>query len=105
MAPCGTLGFAAPEQISPAFGTIGFTTDIYAIGGIAFYLLTGRSSHDGNMVLDTVTDEDVCLPDSNRAQAVSKLAVVAKLALRKAVSERPSSVDALVRLLSRSGSC
>ncbi len=30
----GTPGFAAPEQIDPAFGSIGSRTDIYAIGGL-----------------------------------------------------------------------
>jgi eukaryotic-like serine/threonine-protein kinase len=95
----GTLGFAAPEQISPVFGTIGIPTDVYAIGGLAFYLLTGQSPHDGNRVLDTVTDEDVCLPDSIRTSSESKLAAVAKLAMRKAVDRRPQSVGILGRLL------
>ncbi len=53
-APGGTLGFAAPEQISPAFGSIGVATDIYAIGGLAFYLLTGQSPHDSSSLLDTL---------------------------------------------------
>ena len=38
----GTLGFAAPAQVSPAFCRLGSATDIYAIGGQAYYLLTGR---------------------------------------------------------------
>ena len=97
--PGGTLGFAAPEQISSAFGTISFATDIYAIGGIAFYLLTGHSPHDGNMVLDTVSDEDVQLANSNLTQAESKLAAIAKLALKKAVDCRPKSLAELVPLL------
>lgn len=97
--PGGTLGFAAPEQISSAFGTISFATDIYAIGGIAFYLLTGHSPHDGSMVLDTVSDEDVQLANSNLTQAESKLADIAKLALKKAVDCRPKSVAELVPLL------
>ena len=98
--PGGTLGFAAPEQISPAFGTISFATDIYAIGGIAFYLLTGRSPHDGELMLDTVTDDDVRLPNCSRTPAESKLVAVARLALKKAVDCRPQSVVDLVPLLS-----
>lgn len=95
----GTLGFAAPEQILSAFGTISFATDVYAIGGIAFYLLTGRTPHDWSSLLDTVTDDDVCLPNSKRAPSESKLMAVAKLALKKAVNCRPQCVGELARLL------
>jgi eukaryotic-like serine/threonine-protein kinase len=97
----GTLGFAAPEQISPAFGTISFATDIYAIGGIAFYLLTGRSPHDANSLFDTVTDDDVCLNNFNCTPAESKLVEVANLALRKAVKHRPGTVIDLAEILAR----
>ena len=82
------------------FGSISFATDIYAIGGLAYYLLTSRSPHDGNPLLDTVTDADVRLPDSPRTPAESRLAKVAKLALRKSVNDRPQSVRELARLLS-----
>ena len=95
----GTLGFAAPEQISPAFGTIGFTTDIYAIGGLAFYLLTGQSPHDGNSLIDTVADEDLILPNTPFTPAGEKLVAVAKLALKKAINRRPHSIAELVPLL------
>ena len=97
--PGGTLGFAAPEQISPAFGTIGVPTDIYAIGGLAFYLLTGRSPHDGNSLLDTVADEDLLLPNTPVTPAEAKLVAVAKFALKKAITSRPHSVKELVPLL------
>ncbi len=97
--PGGTLGFAAPAQISAAFGAISFATDIYAIGGIAFYLLTGRSPHDVGSVLDTVTDDDVHLPDSHHTQAESRLLAVARLALKKAIDYRPDSVDELAAML------
>lgn len=100
--PGGTLGFAAPEQISSAFGAISFATDIYAIGGIAFYLLTGRSPHDVNSVLDTVADYDVRLPGSVMLSANSKLAAVAALALKKPVNNRPQSAGVLIKILSDS---
>ncbi|QEG02624.1 hypothetical protein Mal15_67450 [Stieleria maiorica] len=38
----GTLGFAAPEQIAPAFGRISPQTDIYAIGGLIHWYLYGK---------------------------------------------------------------
>lgn len=95
----GTLGFAAPEQISPAFGTIGFTTDIYAIGGLAFYLLTGKSPHDSSLPLDTVSDEDLIVPNAPVTPAETKLVAVAKFATKKAINSRPHSVSELVPLL------
>lgn len=96
----GTLGFAAPEQISPAFGKISFATDIYAIGGLAFYLLTGQSPHDGELLLGTVTDDEVVLSNSPLNASEARLAAVANRALKKAVDCRPRSVAELVTLLS-----
>ncbi len=96
----GTLGFAAPEQISPSFGTIGFTTDIYAIGGLAFYLLARQSPHDSSSLLDTVSDEDLVISHAPGTLAEAKLVAVAKLALKKAISSRPRSVTDLSRYLS-----
>ena len=99
VSPGGTLGFAAPEQISPAFGTLGLATDIYAIGGIAFYLLTGQSPHDSSLLLDTVSDEDLIIPNTPVTPAEAKLVAVAKFALKKAITFRPHSVAELVPLL------
>src|SRR5436190_4334802 len=42
-----TLAFAAPEQLSPAFGPIGPWTDIYGFAATAFTILTGISLTDG----------------------------------------------------------
>ena len=95
----GTLGFAAPEQISPAFGSISYATDIYAIGGLAFYLLNGRSPHESGSLLDTVADEDLIVPNAPCTPAESKLVAIAKFALKKAVDSRPCSVTELVPLL------
>ncbi|MCU0719098.1 MAG: protein kinase [Pirellula sp.] len=99
VSPGGTLGFAAPEQISPAFGAIGFTTDIYAIGGLAFYLLTGQSPHDSSSLLDTVSDEDFKVPKVPGTLAEAKLVAVAKITLKKAISSRPHSVSEVIPLL------
>ncbi len=43
----GTPGFAAPEQIDPAFGSIGPKTDIYAIGGLLHWLICRRPPNQG----------------------------------------------------------
>jgi len=97
----GTLGFAAPEQVSPAFGHVSPATDIYAIGGLAHFLLTGLGPHDGKVssLMDTVSDDDIAVAKSPSNAAESKFASVANLALKKAIISRPSSVRELAALL------
>ncbi|TWT74877.1 protein kinase domain-containing protein [Allorhodopirellula solitaria] len=51
----GTLGFAAPEQITPAFGSISFKTDIYAIGGLLHWVLFRQPPNAGQSFEDTLT--------------------------------------------------
>lgn len=96
----GTLGYAAPEQISTSLGLIGPTTDIYAIGGLAHFLLMGVGPHQGkaNALLDTVSDKDVVI-EMPLSAAERKLADVARMALKKAVNSRVQSVGALLEVL------
>ena len=95
----GTLGFAAPEQISSAFGKISCCTDIYAIGGLAYYLLTGQSPHSDHAILDTLSERDVVLTKPLGQQAEAKLVAVANLTLKKSINQRPISVGELLRML------
>lgn len=43
----GTLGFMAPEQLDPTFGSIGPATDVFGLGAVLFALLTGRAPYFG----------------------------------------------------------
>ncbi|MEO8268462.1 MAG: hypothetical protein ABI557_02005, partial [Aureliella sp.] len=98
----GTLGFAAPEQISSAFGEIGPATDIYAIGGLAYYLLTGCAPHGtlSGAMGETLSDEDVTIDRQYTLGANAKLAKVAHAALKKAIADRPKFVGDLLKLFS-----
>ncbi|MGV3607240.1 MAG: protein kinase domain-containing protein [Planctomycetaceae bacterium] len=99
----GTLGYAPPEQMASVFGKIGPAADIYAIGGLAYFLLTGKAPHysKSDALGDTLSEDDVLLPDASRSQdpAKAKLLEVACIALRKAVSQRPKAVRELTMLL------
>ncbi len=58
----GTLRYAAPEQVSPAFGSIGRWTDFYAISAIAYFCLVGSAPHAKADVAESLTStisEDV----------------------------------------------
>lgn len=48
----GTAPFMAPEQIEPAFGSIGPWTDVYALGAVLYTLLAGRPPYEGRTVAD-----------------------------------------------------
>lgn len=98
----GTLGFAAPEQVSPAFGCICAATDIYAIGGLAHFFLTGHGPHEGkvNSLIETVSEDDIAVAMSPRTNAEFRLARIANLALKKAVDRRPRSANELAAILS-----
>ncbi|MDX2177253.1 MAG: serine/threonine-protein kinase [Candidatus Sumerlaeia bacterium] len=44
--PAGTPAFMAPEQTEPSAENIGPWTDVYLLGGMLYYLLTGTAPHD-----------------------------------------------------------
>ncbi len=101
----GTLGYAAPEQVSPAFGSIGPWTDIYAIGAIAYFCLTGIAPHTKADVAEslssTISEEDEPIPGNVLITAASEtLSRLVKLALRKTVTDRPNGIPTLMAALS-----
>jgi eukaryotic-like serine/threonine-protein kinase len=102
----GTLGFAAPEQVSPAFGSIGPWTDIYAMGAIAYFCLTGTAPHakgDATESLaSTIAEEDDEMIPSTlpMTAAVQKLSKLVELTLRKTVADRLHDAKQLIAVLS-----
>ncbi|HBE69422.1 MAG TPA: hypothetical protein DDW52_14855 [Planctomycetaceae bacterium] len=97
----GTLGFAAPEQIDPAFGNLGFKTDIYAIGGLIHWYLFGTPPNAGNGVAEILkqtvdrqrSDEDT----SSKINAA--LQSIMQRSLASSPIDRPATVEEIVRLL------
>ena len=100
----GTLGYAAPEQVSPAFGSIGPWTDIYAIGAIAYFCLSGIAPHTkadvAESLASTISEEDEKTPGNVPITAASEnLSKLVELALRKFVTDRPNDVLTLIEVL------
>lgn len=97
---CGTLGYAAPEQVASAFGELGPATDVFAIGGIAYYLLTGKPPIDSdNILLETISEVNCEVSFEPKCEAEKKLLDVSNAALKKLIGCRPPSVPALLKLL------
>ena len=51
---CGTLGFMAPEQARGDMGQIGPAADIFGLGAVLFYMLTGQPPYHGSSTLTGV---------------------------------------------------
>ena len=104
----GTLGYAAPEQVSSAFGSIGPWTDIYAIGAIAYFCLAGTAPHakgdEAESLASTIAEEDEMIPSNIPSTAASKkLSKIARMALRKTVKDRPTHIRILMAALNEQG--
>ena len=51
---CGTLGFMAPEQARDDTSQIGPAADIFGLGAVLFYMLTGQPPYHGSSTLTGV---------------------------------------------------
>ena len=96
----GTPSYVAPEAITdPA--TVGSASDLYALGCVGYYLVTGRRPFEGKTTVDIcvkhVTTPPV--PPSTHAPVPEALERVILMCLAKRPDERPESADALAKLL------
>lgn len=69
----GTAGFLGPEQVSDVFGLAGPHTDVYGLGGLLYFLLTGRPptvGRDAAEILARVLSSETPPAVSNYATAV-----------------------------------
>ncbi len=99
----GTPGYLAPEQISDAFGSISFRTDIYGFGGLLYSLLTGHPPHQGRdlpEILAGILSSNVPeLPAANQAQWPASLRQLLQACLQKESSRRPASMGEVISVL------
>ncbi len=92
----GTVDFAAPEQIRG--GPVDGRTDVYALGGVLFFMLTGhvpfeRETDEARMWAQL--SEPPPVPSSLRAGLPVAIDAIVARALAKDPDERPASTGAL----------
>ncbi len=96
----GTPAFMAPEQIDDAWGQVGRHTDIYGVGAVLFFLLTGRPPVHGSRVrevLDEVTSQhEIEGVTELRPDVPPQWVEVCRRCLRKSPRERFQEMDELV---------
>lgn len=100
----GSVGYLAPEQISPAFGKISEQTDIYGLGALLYALLTGGPpwGNDYSMSLLGVLSSKPCpqLPDKFPAG----LSQIISRAIAKSPTDRWTKIEAMrIALLRQTG--
>jgi serine/threonine protein kinase len=95
----GTLGFAAPEQIASAFGTLGPHTDLFALGAIAYWYLTGHAPFLSSFV-GVSHEQTMHLQSLELNSRRSKLLNFALRCLQKSPADRPRTTRQIRYFLS-----
>lgn len=97
----GTLGFAAQEQIDPAFGSISVKTDIYAIGGLLHWLLYQRPPNYGLSLNESLAETlSSHAPEVTASATISKsFREILNSTLRKSPAERVTTIAQILQLL------
>jgi serine/threonine-protein kinase len=102
LAISGTPAFMAPEQVLGGADTDA-RTDLYAVGCVAFWLLTGRTVFQGSTVMQVLMKHvhDEPLPPSRFSELPLPAALDAVIlrCLAKSPDDRPQSADELAEAL------
>ena len=97
----GTPAFLAPEQFSDAFGEVSPATDVFGLGALSYYLMTGRSlypsSTPNEALLNSISLNEIHFPEL--AAIPAEIMNLISNCLRKAPASRPQSIhDVLMKL-------
>ncbi len=95
----GTPHYMAPEQADPARGPIAPRTDVYALGGLLYALLTGKPPIRGDsltaILTRVVSPEPVASPRELRGDVPTALERICGTCLAKDAEERHPSAGAV----------
>jgi tRNA A-37 threonylcarbamoyl transferase component Bud32 len=100
----GTPSYMAPEQAEGKTKEVGPTTDVYALGGIFYEVLTGKPPFQAATMLDTlikVVAEEPTPPSTLRPEVPTELEIICLKCLRKPITERYASAAELAEELRR----
>ena len=103
----GTPAFMAPEQVnSGKFGEVSARTDVYALGGLLYFLLSGSQPFAADQLATLLVQILGADPESPAARNPAVPAPLAELALRalaKRQEDRPPSAAAFAAALRAAG--
>jgi RNA polymerase sigma factor (sigma-70 family) len=103
----GTPGFLAPEQLSNAFGEVSPLTDVFGLGSVLYFLLTGQPPFVGRDVAETFALTLSSVPAARILDVVpvadSAIDALVANCLSKEPSDRPDSVAFVAEQLTHIG--
>ena len=91
----GTLAFMSPEQALSELGTVGPLSDVFSLGALLYYLLTGQTAFNGRTtqdILNKVRNSTPIKPSLIKS-VPSDLEAICLKAMRRAPDERYQSAD------------
>lgn len=93
----GTPGYLAPEQVSEAFGSMTPQTDLFGLGGILYFLLTGEPPVTGRdlpeIIAGTLSASPITSVCRLNPAIPASLGLLIDQCLQKEPSARPASVE------------
>ena len=100
----GSPNFIPPEQAASHHGKVSRRSDVYGLGGILYYLLTGRPPFQGEDIartLDQVMTSDVVPPRLLNSEVPSGLEMVCLKCLEKDSAKRYATAQEVAQDLER----
>ena len=94
----GTLAFMSPEQATPGEGTVGPLSDVFSLGAMLYYLLTGQTAFSGRStqeILNKVRNSTPVKPSLIKPYVPSDLEAICLKAMKRIPADRYQSADEL----------